>query len=425
MSSFLYVYSDHSILECYNLFSGVELSMRSFFVIPWRQKRKGKTFSDHNAMDIQFKVSRKSYNNVEKRNDHVVWNFNNLTGWKNFHANTEENHSLNKIWLEDVSVQHAYKTWENKVNGLLHKCFKKKRMVTVLGNRYNKMIWLLLTEEKVLKKSLRTIESNKKRKKKAKQLKCLQSYIHEEISNYNFKLVSRKIDNSGTLSKNDFWKIKKKLFPKSHSVPHAILDKVGNELTDPQNIILAYRNEMFHRLQKRLFRANLKDYESAMNQLCRHRLHKATTTHSPDFSLSEVRNAISELKEGRCIDPTGFVREIFTRAGTGLVQSIVTMLNMIKKKWQVPSRWAEMYICTLYKQKGSWKELENHWGNFIVVIVSIIFEKVLKNRITPILRENMTKFQTGGIKGKGVVDNLFIMRALISHSLYVNINLCF
>ena len=36
MLSFLYVYSDHSILECYNLFSGVELSMRSFFVIYWR-----------------------------------------------------------------------------------------------------------------------------------------------------------------------------------------------------------------------------------------------------------------------------------------------------------------------------------------------------------------------------------------------------
>ena len=33
MLSFVYVYSDHSILECYNLFSGVKLSMRSFFVI--------------------------------------------------------------------------------------------------------------------------------------------------------------------------------------------------------------------------------------------------------------------------------------------------------------------------------------------------------------------------------------------------------
>ena len=59
-------------------------------------------------------------------------------------------------------------------------------------------------------------------------------------------------------------------------------------------------------------------------------------------------------------------------------------------------------------------------GIFIVAIVSIIFEKVLKNRTTPILRDNMTKFQTNGVKGKGVVDNLFIMRALISHSLYVN-----
>ena len=37
MLSFLYVYSDHSILECYNLFSGVELSMRSFFVIRNKQ----------------------------------------------------------------------------------------------------------------------------------------------------------------------------------------------------------------------------------------------------------------------------------------------------------------------------------------------------------------------------------------------------
>ena len=37
MLSFLYVYSDHSILECYNLFSEVELSMRSFFVIKENQ----------------------------------------------------------------------------------------------------------------------------------------------------------------------------------------------------------------------------------------------------------------------------------------------------------------------------------------------------------------------------------------------------
>ena len=96
-----------------------------------------------------------------------------------------------------------------------------------------------------------------------------------------------------------FGKLKRNCFL-SQSVPHTVLHELGKELTDPQNIILAYRirNEMLHRLQKRLIKANLKDYESAMNQVCRHRLRKARLNHSPDFSLSEVQDAIYELKKG-------------------------------------------------------------------------------------------------------------------------------
>ena len=37
----------------------------------------------------------------------------------------------------------------------------------------------------------------------------------------------------------------------------------------------------------------------------------------------------------------------------------------------------------------------------------------------PILERNMSKFQTGGVKGKGVVDNLFMLRGLIDHSNYL------
>ena len=50
---------------------------------------------------------------------------------------------------------------------------------------------------------------------------------------------------------------------------------------------------------------------------------------------------------------------------------------------------------------------------------SIIFEKLLKNRITPHLEENMTQFQTGSVKGKGVVDNLFILKGTIDHLKYL------
>ena len=52
--------------------------------------------------------------------------------------------------------------------------------------------------------------------------------------------------------------------------------------------------------------------------------------------------------------------------------------------------------------------------------MSIIFEKLVKNRITPILQKNISPFQTGGAKGKGFVNNLFILRGLIDHAKFIH-----
>ena len=82
----------------------------------------------------------------------------------------------------------------------------------------------------------------------------------------------------------------------------------------------------------------------------------------------------------------------------------------------------KMWIRTLRKQKGSMKDVNNHRGVFIVNISSLIFEKLLKNRISPILNKNMSQFQTGGVKGKGVTDNLFILRGSVDHFKYLEKN---
>ena len=66
------------------------------------------------------------------------------------------------------------------------------------------------------------------------------------------------------------------------------------------------------------------------------------------------------------------------------------------------------------------KKLNNYRGIFIVPILSIIFEKLLKNRVTSTLQQHMSNFQNGGTKGKGVVDNLFILRALYDHAKNIN-----
>ena len=42
----------------------------------------------------------------------------------------------------------------------------------------------------------------------------------------------------------------------------------------------------------------------------------------------------------------------------------------------------------------------------------------MKNRLSNTLHENISKFQNGGMKGKGVLNNLFIIRGIINHAKY-------
>ena len=58
-----------------------------------------------------------------------------------------------------------------------------------------------------------------------------------------------------------------------------------------------------------------------------------------------------------------------------------------------------MWIRTLKKKKGTSKKVDNYRGIFIVPILSIIFEKLMKNRLRNTLQENISKFQNGGMKG--------------------------
>ena len=78
-----------------------------------------------------------------------------------------------------------------------------------------------------------------------------------------------------------------------------------------------------------------------------------------------------------------------------------------------------MAIQTIMKKIGSKRKLENYRGVFLVPVASLIFEKLSKNRINPHLEQNVTKFQTGGVKGEGGLDNLIILRGIIDRAKYV------
>ena len=94
------------------------------------------------------------------------------------------------------------------------------------------------------------------------------------------------------------------------------------------------------------------------------------------------------------------------------------MMNAIKRTYIFHLQWSQIFIQTVKKKNGRLNKLESYKVIFLVSVLSLIFEELPRNRRHFILERNMSTFQTGGVKGKGVVDNLFVLRGLIDHSNY-------
>ena len=90
---------------------------------------------------------------------------------------------------------------------------------------------------------------------------------------------------------------------------------------------------------------------------------------SQPWKMSDLEDAIKDLKPGKCRDPEGLIREIFKDdvMGTNLKKSLLILYNKIKVKREFPDFIQMANICaTIYKGKGSVNCLESDRGIFLV-----------------------------------------------------------
>ena len=127
--------------------------------------------------------------------------------------------------------------------------------------------------------------------------------IDKKIAKFDTRLLQKKVNTFDSISKQEFWKLKRTLVPKSGPVRYAVTDKYGNEFTDAYNIKSALLGEFRHRIGKRETSEELRDYENIRNSVCHLRFKRCQCKVSPDFTMQELSKAISELKDGKCTDP--------------------------------------------------------------------------------------------------------------------------
>ena len=140
-----------------------------------------------------------------KNKRETVWNFNHTKGWERFQKITSTDSStLSDCWNDIDCVENSYEKWSDKLNSILHECFQKLR-VKKSKQIYDNRTRQLISERKNLKKQA---QSNKTDLTLQHRIAKLDQKIDKRIAKFNTRLLKKKINKYGGISKQEFWKLK-------------------------------------------------------------------------------------------------------------------------------------------------------------------------------------------------------------------------
>ena len=142
----------------------------------------------------------------------------------------------------------------------------------------------------------------------------------------------------------------------------------------------------------------------------------------PDFTTEELSKVLRNLKKGKAYGPDRKPAEVYIFGGQKFHKLLLNVINKIKNTQIIPQQWAMMLITTIYKSKGSRKDLVNQRGIFLTQVICKIWERLIKAR-TNHATSNINKLQAGSTRNKSTPDHTFVIRSCITRAIYLNCQL--
>ena len=89
-------------------------------------------------------------------------------------------------------------------------------------------------------------------------------------------------------------------------------------------------------------------------------------------------------------------------------------MNLIKERQEYPEALRLCNITSIYKHKGSHKDLNNYRGVFRVSVIRNILDRLVYNDTYHTIDENITDQNVGARKDRNIRDNIFILGAVVN-----------
>ena len=378
--------------------------------------------SDHHTLlanfSIQWSTEAKARTEVFKLRD--------VEGLKKFNKMTSKSETLINCAQKNTSVDTACKTWYKEINKLLHQCLKKVRITENPPKKaIEYSIYKLLDENTVLRRLhaecnemckpviKKDIEQNEQKIAILQGNRC-KEVISEEMSQFN---------SNGFFNQNAVWKVKKKIFPKYAEAPFAVYNQNDQLVTDSKGIIQVMKDEFIFRLRNREEEMEYKELRELKEYLCQLRLKITKNSDYNPWTLDDLRKAIDKLKNGKCQDPHGHINELYKHLGESGLGSLLLLLNRIKEELIVPESLLLSNITTIYKGKGSKKNVVNLRGIFKLPIVRNILDKLIHLEDQETICRGIGQFQVGNQKRRSIRDHCLIVHAVVQEAMENDIQL--
>ena len=287
---------------------------------------------------------------------------------------------------------------------MLHQCFKKIKITENAVKEED----ILYSKQKELK-SRTDPESKKKLAEIEEELVNLKSNDLHNIIKDEIEQIDCE---SGGFNSGHLWKIKSKLKSKENNKYTAIEDENGKLLTSEEEIDEETMKHYTNVLKNRPIKTNLEQHKKDREQLCEERIMEAKKNITPDWTDDKVKRVIKELKKKKSRDPHGYSNEIIQAGGDDLELAIKKLMNNIKRQQTFPQCLEPCNITSLFKNKGSRKNLNFYRGIFRVSVFRNILDKLIFNDEYENIDKNLTDSNVGGRKGRGIRDNLFVLNAI-------------
>ena len=289
---------------------------------------------------------------------------------------------------DELSATKLYDSWVVSFEKLLAKCFSMRTY-----NAKGSKVKVHSKKHKQIRMILSVISKKGRIQREIVKWYLLkvvefESYQMADARAKKIRETTAKLTVRERFSPVGYWKMKKaadKGTRKEQALSSIILGN-GVEVDGEKAIIEAYKEEFERRLANRKPEKGWEEYTEETNFAVREWL-KGVSESSPPFSDKEMDSVLASLKEDCSPGMDKYPPKLFTKAGAGVVKSMLLLLNRIKELKDIPEQWNLVKIVTIYKKKGSKKELKFYRGIFLTIVISKIFEKLIKARIEEHLKQ--------------------------------------